>query len=392
MCIRDRLGAEGTELRRLDGSEGDPDGARIATRTQDRQWPRGPEQEELQRAVKACLTTDRRGLIAVIGDRGAGKSSLVRHAGALAVESPQNLGTETIEVVELHLERRIVDTGRALGWLAQELGLPAPHDATAGTLRETLTAALTERPPTLFLIDDLHRLMVRSVAGLSAVRTVLEIFQTAAERHCFVIGFHAPSWAYLEATAVGLDLEMFRSRITLPRVSGEWLRAWFDAGLKEAGYVADYRRLQRHRTESTDALGTQYFQLLAEESQGNPGVALRFWLESLRKPVSDGSEGDGPKTAMVTLFTAPTLRDLADCSDLSLFVLKALWVHGELSLRHLARTLNQPQGMLREVCSNLQDLGTLLQEDGTYTVDSRWQPAVHRLLHQKHFLHHAEKP
>jgi hypothetical protein len=231
---------------------------------------------------------------------------------------------------------------------------------------------------------------------------VLEIFQAAAERHCFVIGFHAPSWAYLEATAVGLDLEMFRSRIHLPRVSGEWLQAWFDAGLKEAGFVADYRRLQRHRTESTEALRTQYFQLLAEESQGNPGVALRFWLESLRKPVgdgtgSDGSEGDGsesdkPKIAMVTLFTAPTLRDLAECNDLSLFVLKALWVHGELSLRHLARTLNQPQSMLREVCSNLQDLGTLFEEGEVYAVDTRWQPAVHRLLRQKHFLHHSEKP
>jgi hypothetical protein len=131
-------------------------------------------------------------------------------------------------------------------------------------------------------------------------------------------------------------------------------------------------------------------------------VALRFWLESLRKPVgdgtgSDGSEGDGsesdkPKIAMVTLFTAPTLRDLAECNDLSLFVLKALWVHGELSLRHLARTLNQPQSMLREVCSNLQDLGTLFEEGEVYAVDTRWQPAVHRLLRQKHFLHHSEKP
>jgi hypothetical protein len=327
----------------------------------------------------------RQGMVALTGDRGMGKSRVMSAV-------TQQLEAEH-RVVCIQVPQRLTIPDQALLWLAEAAGLSdlSLDPTTDLELRaEAVGRALCALPQTVFIVDDTHRLFLRSVGCFDALKAVLIAMQASSNHHFWLCSFHGPAFSFLDGVRAVSHLAVFRARIAIEPTSGNELRRWLEAATAAAGPPPRYHALlQRpgkgaHLQRMLDRTSSAYWRLLAEASQGNPDVALDYWLSGLSSPDSESTEA-----VQVGLFSAPETGDLEALGDGALFTLTSLIIHDGATLEELHASLNLPEGEVRGTCRSLEAMGIIEDEDGddTFEVTNRWLPAVERLLRRKSFLH-----
>ena len=321
------------------------------------------------------------GMVAVVSDRGSGKTRLFSLIEAAAPEG--------LPVVRLEPGAHVTDADAALAWLAAGLGC-TPESWPEGTTEraELLIRTLNELPPRIVLIDESHKLFIRAVGGFRALRRLLELLHATSRRHLWICAFHGPSWHFLEGVAESVNLAVFRRRVQLRPLGPDALASWLEARTLAAGVTLSYADLVGDSVLRSDPVKVEerarasFWRLLADEAQGNPRVARGYWLTALRA-------GEGPDDARVGLFRSPQSTELADLSAQELFVLTAIVIHDGLSIGHLTEVLNLPGGACRAVGRRLEARGLLevSSQGNRYTVSPNWGPTVQRVLRSKQFLH-----
>ncbi len=187
-----------------------------------------------------------------------------------------------------------------------------------------------------------------------------------------------------------MNLSSFRERVLLEPLSPSAISSWLESSTLSAGATPQYNRLVQRETTGKeqarllDRASRAYWRLLTESSQGNPRVALAFWLKGLRQ-TSD------PGLVDIGLFNTPESIDLEDLSDTDMFTLTALIIHNGATLEELHESLNLPPGEVHSTCRNLESR-TIIQIDeagDSLHVTDFWLPAVERLLRRRSFLHRS---
>ena len=338
------------------------------------------EAAQLTQSFAAWRTEGRRGMVAITGQRGAGKSRLLRRIPELIGPGAGGLSVHTIR-----LNRDIFDADEALRWLVQTL----THDPTATiTNPDDAARQLSALPPAVYVVDDLHRCFLRAVGGFRGLRQILTAMHAASSQHFWVCAFHGDNWSYLEGVGNAVNLGVFRKRILMRPMTAAELRDWLEAHTEAAGLRPTYDDLATEGWISTDPERTRerarsaYFRLLAEATRGNPVVALSTWCRSLRV-------GPEPGTVAVVLFDQPNDQHIAEGGEHALFVLAALVVHDGLDVQDLVRVLNLHEATCRATCRRLEGLGILESDDADehFDIALAWAPVVYRHLRQKHLLH-----
>ncbi len=336
--------------------------------------PRSDIEATLREAYQewGAQDTPRRGLVALTGDRGSGRSALLdRTAGILATERPVRL---------IRLPQPTIGEQSALEWLADALELPEVRDATS--IVPALIAALRARPSEVIVLENTHLLFLRAVDGYAGLRRVLGVLHATSERHFWICGFHGPTWWFLQGVSEAIGLAVFRTHIPLGRIPPDQLRDWLEEATQTSGLAFSYRGLvsdgvlgvsvQRAEARARSA----FWRLLAEAGQGAPHHALEAWLQCLR-------QGDG--AALVSLFSSPPAPA---ANDRELFVLTALIIHDGLDLSEQERALNLPVDICRAQCRRLEADGVLERDDAKrYRVRWDYLPVIERILRMRHFLH-----
>ena len=336
------------------------------------------EVDAVRAAWREWMAERRRGMAAVIGAHGSGKSRVLK-------DFRESLPDGT-PVLTLSAPRDATELEPAMRWLGEALGVPLSPDLADSALAAALAEGLAQQEPRVILIDDAHRFFLRAVGGFRALRRVLSVMHTTSQRHFWVCSFHGPAWFFLEGVAQAVNLAVFRQRVVIRPMDVQRLSAWLEGWTQDNGWAPDYDPITPDAApdpkRAEERARAAYWLLLAKESAGNPRVALRYWVDGLR---SGGPEG----TAAVTLFRCPLPEAIDDASDRDLFVLTALAIHDELGIAELARTLNLPPGICRATCRHLEALGILEsdRDQQTYRIDDSWLPLVGRTLRDKQFLH-----
>ena len=93
-----------------------------------------------------------------------------------------------------------------------------------------------------------------------------------------------------------------------------------------------------------------YFRLLHDFSQGNPRVAVTYWLRSLKFPEAD----DAP--IQVGLFRQPPVRVSQSMPDNYWFALTAIAQHGCLSAREVALVVNAEVGFCEAALNYFKEM------------------------------------
>jgi hypothetical protein len=343
-----------------------------------------PAAQQIQSVFDAWSQAPRQGVVAIIGDRGMGKRRLIEQVRPVLAAAH--------DVVEFHLEQRLTDPAEAMRWLAAQTGVrdfKLPQgDGGVSVWAHHLSARMKERPSTVFIFRDAHLLFLRSVGQFQALRAVLAVMQECSKHHFWLCTFHGPAWTFLDGVGEVINLSSVRTRVYLPPVDARSLSAWLEGSTRTAGAEPGYGLLLHRdatgaeRKRLIDRAARAYWRLMAEASQGNPEVALAYWLNGLRKGMDEGSVDVG-------MFDVPEALDLAELSDVDLFTLTSLIIHCGASLTELQESLNLTPGEVLSTCRALQSRSVIHTDGGAefFRVSDHWLPAVERLLRRRSFLH-----
>ena len=320
-------------------------------------------------AHAAWAKVHRRGLVAVIGDRGSGLDLL---PGALATTLPP--------AKVIRVPKRITQPAEAVAWLAQAMGLSAQS-------APELVDHLQRMSGGVVMVMDLHLLLLRSVGGFAGLRSILEIMQETSEELFWICAVRTPTWRYLEGTPGAVDLGLFREQIHLDDLRADELATWLLNPLEQAGLKASFGAVigpgpRDPRAEARARVA--WFRLIEDLSQGRPLVARDLWTASLRA-------SSAPDTVEHAIPELPIIEVIEELDTEDLFVLTALAIHGELDLAALVEVLNRPPSALRAACRRLEAMGVLVGDErgDRYDLGALVHPQVLRVLRQRAFLRTA---
>ncbi len=348
------------------------------------------ERKEELKALDSALTDwtrERRlGVIAVVGDRGMGKTAFLEAAGE------KLRATSELEVTFLRAEphARSKSYSERFRWMTEPLGLEVASNAGGSTVRTALIDHLESLPPRIFLVDDLHFLLRRVVGGFGSLQSVLHVIQTCSDDHFWVLSLHQPAWSYVDSVSVQSTI-VFRDRIELKSLGPEALESSILAQTRNAGFEPDFKQLlpsspSGPALENTESKAqSMYWRVLAQTSHGNPGIALEYWLSSLGQAES----GTNEDRRSVPVFLSPGHADkeVQAMSDEFLFLLTAIVIHDGLRIKELADVLNISVSKARTACQQLMSLNILERDSDRFIVSPSWQPMVLRVLDRKNFAH-----
>jgi len=347
----------------------------VAARTDERHLLHRDEvQTGLALALQEWRRSHRRGLVAVVGDRGAGKNTACEQVRA-------QLEQAGLSVTVVELQRRITTDDQMYAWLAEVMGLPD----VPPTLDE-LAEAIDALEPRGVELRGLHRAFERRVGGLAAISTLLYVLNATSDRHFWVVSVHKPAWDWFDSVGSLVDTGVFRSVIRLAPLTSTQLRALTVARLGSMGLRPDFSGLVR-----TSALGADpevelerstavFYRLLAESSDGNPTIAMHLFSRCL-VPTDDDH------VVAVRMGAALSGGVVEKMSETALFVLTALRLQDELTLEELVEVTNLTLASVRTTVRDLVSRGLVERNGPQLKVPDEALQSVSRTLRRRHFLH-----
>ncbi len=354
------------------------------------QIQRSKELEVLRQAFESWQREQRRGIVAVIGDNGMGKSVFLDQA--LAVLNATGADVQATKL-QLPVQKRSSSLREQLEWLSQPLEITIPKNPSRSALQKAIVGHLESLPPRIFLVDDLHFLLRRTVGGFDALEIARNIIQACADEHFWVLTLHRPAWVYIDGVSAAMKLA-FRERIELPALDADQLGDHLIATTRAAGLDPEFRSLLLGRRPQADKETLEhkarrlYWRIVSQASFGNPRVVFDFWLSSLGAANEAAGDDNGTRRVPVYLFAGHGDEEVESLSDEYLFLLTALLVHDGLKVDDLAEVLNVAISSVRVACQHLESLGIINDLKRRYVVTPGWQPTVARVLDRRNFARH----
>jgi len=310
-----------------------------------------------------------------------------RSGGSFLLAGGQGIGktawlgrvrTDGAPVSRVTLDRRVLVADDLAAVLAPALGLAADPAGGLAAVRATLLAG----SPRVVIVDQGENLFLSAVGGYDAFEAFASLVESTSRRVFWICSF--PSFALDHLSAVRPDLAVFRARQILPAWNEATIRSLIRARTSVNQITFTYEDLVVDRMEgiSSEAslLETEegYTRLLWDYSDGNPRVALHFWVRSLVP--------ESPTRVRVRLFRAPASDVLDEGGDAGLFVLAAIVLHDNLTLAEAALATRYPEEICRIHLDRFLEIGTLRRDADRFRLTTHWQRAVVRLLKRKNLV------
>lgn len=282
---------------------------------------RPSEIDPIVEQFKAWQSTRRDSSVALVGDKGVGKTTLLGSLGHRLIAEETHFCT---------LTERLVSEGDVVRVIASVIGSPS-IDSFSGLLD-----VLNSGPERVIIVDDAHLSFLRVVDGYRGFDALVRLVNVSGERVFWILSFNDFAWSFLNAAHGGRAY--FRQVRRIKRWSSDELRDLIARRSRKAGYELEFdeQLLDDDRIagegirliEGADG----FFRLLWESSRGNPRVATSMWLRSLT--------GTGEKVLRVGLFASGRTDVLSDAGDDVFFALAAITQHENLTTEELQETLN----------------------------------------------------
>ena len=304
-------------------------------------------------AIHEQRVNGRGGIIAVVGARGSGKSSLLRRfagqsGGALSVS--------------LRGQNSFDQVRAAFG------------DGEAST-----------NDPALVLLEDAQSLIKPLRGGLRAFDDALAFALERTQRTLWVFAIDAVLWPFLSRARDARPL--FEEVITLAPWRDEQIGALLSERSAEAQIVPTFEDLLDKLPISADEIDRQealaarragYFRMIWDYARGNPAIALEVWRASLSE--------DAAGVVRVRSLTAPDAGELEHLPDSALFILRAILQMDPATLEEVARATRLSDAHVQNTIRFGRNRGYIVEERGKLRVAWAWLRSVVLLLERRHLL------
>lgn len=317
-------------------------------------------------AMRALVRSDKHAIVAVVGERGLGKSTFLKRI------------TSDLEPGDVcSVQCQPGGFSILLAEFARTLALS--ETAT----EEEVIASLREHGPSVICVDDAQRLIRPLIGGLEDIDRLIRFTRLVSPQTCWFIAIGKPAWHYLQR-ARG-DRAAFDQVVELAPWEETQLATLVEQRTKAAGIVPSFERLVVPRQLQTSPVSDEertkrdFYRILLDYSDGNAEVALYWWRASLyRRPPDD--------TVQVRLFPAPSAAQLDDLPSTFYFVLRTV-VQLELAIEKDVVTCTDLSAA--EVADALRAAGVrgyIRERDGVFEIDIEWYRAITNILRRKHLL------
>lgn len=306
--------------------------------------------------------------LALVGDKGSGKSSLLRvieHVG------------KDCSVVKITVPPKLVTREAVLAFFSEQLGLDLSRGA------ETLVASDAMREQTLILVDEAHNLFFAAIGGFAGYRAFMELVNAGTANLFWCAAFNRRAWDYL--LGVFGSNQYFRNALPVPPMSDADIQKLILTRHRRTGYAVSYDAIIR-ATQSPEEYGgmaqieTQFFRLLWGQSKGNPRAAIVLWRSALHAA--------GGKHLKVGIPRYKPIKGLEKVGDDALFVYAAILRHENLTAEEVIATTDLAPGVVHDALRVGIDCEAIARgEDRRYRASPTAQFALVQLLMGKNFIH-----
>ncbi|MEO6420788.1 MAG: ATP-binding protein, partial [Polyangiaceae bacterium] len=331
------------------------------------EWISTDLDSELEALTKR-LREQRGGVIAVVGRRGMGKSTLLRRLNALLPDTLLLVAPADGEANALRAE------------LADRL-----HLAPDTSLDAASAALATSGAERALLLDDAHRFVRPVMGGLAAFDTLLATASRHSSKTTWVFALDEVIWLFLQRARGARPL--FDHVVHLRPWREEEIISLLKARTENVGLEPSFERLLDKLPPNADEIDKQealvgrassYYRLLWDYAAGNPGVALHMWRRSLGK----GDDG----VTHVGFFQALDTMDFESLPDPAVFVLRAVLQLAPAKPEEIARATMLNAADVADALRYALSRGYLEEHDGRYTVAWTWFRAMSLFLERRHLL------
>lgn len=315
--------------------------------------------------VIARVNAEGGGVFAIVGERGAGKSTILRR-----------IASEGRDVALLQCPLRWED-------LAPRLAVAAKTEPTA-SLDEAASIMNREGRDAGLLFDDAHRLIQPIRGGMKPFDELMAVARSHSNRCSWIFGFDEVMWNFLERTRGTRPL--FDEVIHIEPWNEEGIAMLLSTRGEEAALNPNFEDLiadlpadadEVEMQEAVQSTRTGYYRMIWDYSTGNPGIALHTFRRCL------GRVGDEVR---VKVFAAPDVRELETLPDAAVFVLRAVVQLEFAAVEDIAQATRLTEAEVLDALRFGVQRKYFELRDGRYWVTWAWFRPITRFLERRHLL------
>ncbi len=340
--------------------------AQLGPETESQEDVPGSLDEKLNEVV-AQIARHGGGVFAVAGERGRGKTTVLRRVGErskdiIFLECPLN-GLEGLRQM-----------------LAAQLNM-----SKDSTLEECAAQLDGLGANGGILIDHAHRLVQPVMGGLAPFDKLMQIARANSSQCAWVLAFNEAIWRFLErargarpmfddVVTIGVWREEEIIQLIKSRCRQVGIDPVFDHILEKAPADGD----EDDRATALERVVNGYYRLIWDYSVGNAGVALHIWRSSL------GVDMDGQ--VIVKLFQVPDPRELEQIPDYAVFVLRAVIQLEPALPADVVKATMLGRARVEDLLRYGVSHGYFEESDGRYRVTWGWFRPITKFLQRRHLL------
>lgn len=239
------------------------------------------------------------------------------------------------------------------------------------------------------VLEGFQNLYLRDMHGFAALEAFLLVISQTSDKIFWIISSSRYGWQYLDKiynVAAHFSHMRFVDRLSQDvtedvimsrhKVSGYDLHFEPD---KETKSSRAYKKLANDYLAQQELLKTQFFKALHEVSEGNIGIALFYWLRSIREVEVDH--------IVIAPFTDAKIKLGDGFSNEDIFILGALILHDDLTELELSHVMHQPIEKSRLSLLKLKSRSILVKRDDRYYINNLLYRHLVNLLKSRNILH-----
>jgi hypothetical protein len=302
----------------------------------------------------------------VVGESGSGKTTFVKRLPKFWDQTPIKI---------LDVPAKLTDAQAFYDQITQLLGIESILDA-GGLVKQEEDI---ERQ--VVVIDSAHNLFMAEVGYFNAYRALMQCMNAHLDNVYWIVVLNAPSWTYLSYV---FSREQRVSNIfKMPRWSPMDIRKLILSRHKGGKRRLKYNNMLLSAAASSEsssirAADSRVFNILWEQSGGNPLAAIELWLDAVKVK---------GRLAEVGVPERPSANLLNGMKDDLYFVYTAIVLHASLSTKEIMLVTHFSEPIVRHAVKQGINMGMIIRDESMrYKIDPYWYGSLSGFLQRKNLL------
>lgn len=342
----------------------------------ERFYIRRPEQFERFRKGYELWQNNFPSTFGIVGEKGSGKSIFI----SLLKEEIVNKH----DVIDITFEKTLWEPKEIVEHISSGLKLDG-----ISTMEELIEAINRKKKRIVVVLENIQNCYIRNISGFEAIEHLLYLISETNKNILWVVSSTRYGWMFLDKVLNVADY--FTHLVQTDTLTADQIEELILKRHTSSGYQLtfipdeaakssrNYRKILDDEEEKQQFLKKRYFEKLSKLSEGNPSIAMIYWIRSIK-------EYDETHF-YINPFDFGTINRIGELESAELFALAAFVLHDSLTAEHLSQILHQPLRECRLMTSRLTSMSILLKTDQEYLLNHLIYRQVVRVLKEANFIH-----